>query len=316
MHSAKRADVVKRSLLVSLGVMPAAAPACVPLPQTPAQRGLYVDLRKAVELKQKAGGWVVDRVEIESYAGTALRSYCQTHAPARAALRVFLESEIQRAGGPARSIYERTRDLDDAGESLTLERVRSLLDYAAEHAEADCPFWLEGSPDFAGVEGDAERLVLWFESMGAGSLVIEGDQAALGGGGGGRALVAHGLGPRLTLAAGAEVGGAGAFVKNERGGRTVDTTFIAALPVILRITDVSRIYDFELAPLVHFDPNQDIFPPGFRAAFGAGLTAQRGSTFMPYVVLWAGYELYPVREGSPTQHSVRLGTRVGVDFDP
>jgi hypothetical protein len=290
---------------------------CVRLPETSAQRGLYVDLRKAVELKQKAGGWVVDRVEVEAHAGTALRAYCQADVPTRAALVGFLDEEIERAGGPARSIYERTQgDLDAAKESLTLERVRLLLDYARDHAETDCPFWMEGSPSFAGVEGDAERFVLWFESMGAGSLVIEGDQAALGGGGGGRALVAHGVGPRVTLAAGAEIGGAGAFVKNDRGGRTVDTTFTAALPMVVRITDVSRIYDFELSPLVHFDPNQDVFPPGFRVALGAGLTAQRGSSFMPYVVIWAGYELYPVREGSPTQHSIRLGTRVGVDFDP
>lgn len=299
------------ALFVSVGA------GCTPLPATAAQRGLYVDLRKAVELKQKAGGWIVDRLEVESQAATALRSYCQTDESTRTALALWLDQELARAGGPSRSIYERTHgNLEAASKSLTLERVRMLFDYARAHAEQDCPYWMRGSAEFAGVEGDAERWVMWFESMGAGSIVVEGDQAALGGGGGGRALLARGIGPRVTLAAGAEIGGAGAFVKNDRGGRTVDTTFIAALPVVLRVTDVSRVFDVELAPLVHFDPDQDILPPGLRAAVGAGITAQRGTTFMPYVVIWAGYELYPVRDGSPTQHSFRLGTRVGVDFDP
>jgi hypothetical protein len=42
----------------------------------------------------------------------------------------------------------------------------------------------------------------------------------------------------------------------------------------------------------------------------------RSSAFMPYLVLWLGYEVHPARSGRPPTHSARIGTRVGVDWDP
>ena len=87
------------------------------------------------------------------------------------------------------------------------------------------------------------RFVLLAETIGFGSLVIEGGDAALGGGGGGRLLFAHGIGPQLTFAFGGEVGGVGAFTVNDKGGRSLETTFTAAVPVMLRWTRFSRVFD-------------------------------------------------------------------------
>lgn len=290
--------------------------ACTTLPSQGPARGLYVDLRKAVDLSANTGGWVVDRVEIESQAGQALRSVCRVNAVERARLRAWLNAQIMLAGGSARATYERTGDLSDASEALTLERVRALLDYSELHADEDCPFWLAPEADFPGVEGDADRLVLWLESMGGGSVVLERSKAAIGGGGGGRILGGYGIGSRLTLAVGTEVGGHGSFVDNGDGARTIETTFTAALPVVLRITDIARIYDFEVAPVMRLDTNTGEFPPGVRVQTSLGFTTARGSVFMPYVALYVGYEVHPAHGADPMDHAFHLGTRVGVDADP
>ena len=59
-----------------------------------------------------------------------------------------------------------------------------------------------------------------------------------------------------------------------------------------------------------------MLPPGVRASLGVGLTTMRASAFMPYVVLWLGYEYHPTIPNSPEDHSLHIGTRVGVDWDP
>ena len=37
---------------------------------------------------------------------------------------------------------------------------------------------------------------------------------------------------------------------------------------------------------------------------------------MPAVQVWAAYEYYPEQDGRLAQHLLRLGTRVGIDWDP
>jgi hypothetical protein len=129
-------------------------------------------------------------------------------------------------------------------------------------------------------------------------------------------LIGHGIGPQLTLAFGAEVGGSGAFVANDRGSRNIETTFGAAVPVLLRISRLSRVYDFEVAPTVRFDPGVKVLPPGVRGAFALGFSTMRSSAFMPYALLWVAYEYHPSDSKGPADHSIHAGTRVGVDWDP
>jgi hypothetical protein len=38
--------------------------------------------------------------------------------------------------------------------------------------------------------------------------------------------------------------------------------------------------------------------------------------FMPAIQLWLGYELYPAQGDFAAQHVIRVGTRVGLDWDP
>jgi hypothetical protein len=286
------------------------ATGCATLPSEPVERALYIDLTKSVQLSEDSG-WGIDRIELEEQAENAMRSACQVDPARRAALAAWLDGQLALAGGPSEPRYRATGELDET--ALRIERVRALLDYTEAHAAEECPYWIEQDPDFRGRQGDADRFVLLAESQGFGAIVIEGDQKAVGGGGSGRLLLGHGIGPQLTLATGVEVGGTGAFVASEGGKRALETTFVGALPVLLRWTNLSRVFDLEVAPVMRLDTSAS---PGFRTAFGAGLVTMRNSTYMPYVVLWLGYEYQPPDAQSPADHSLRIGTRVGVDWDP
>ena len=302
--------------LRALAILALTACGCATLPNDPVQRALYLDLRKAVDLSESTG-WVVDRIELEDRAENALLSACQVAPEARDDLDAWIGGQVLLAGGPAQQQYaDSGGDLDAAEDALTLERTQALLRYATQHAPHECPFWLPTDPQFAGVEGDAGRFALLLETRGFGGFTRSDDATRLAGGGGARVLLGRGLGSRLTLAAGVEVGGFGGLADNQQGSRRIDATITGALPVMLRIADFARVYDFELAPVFRFDPDSNLHPPGVRANLGAGLSTLRTTDFMPYIVLWLGYELYPARNGLAVEHVAMLGTRVGVDWDP
>jgi hypothetical protein len=292
------------------------ASGCATWPHDPAERALYIDLTKAVQLSNDTG-WVVDRVQVETNAEAAMRSACQVEPERRRGLATWIDRWIQALGGSAELVYRKHgRDLAAASDILELERVRALLLFAESHAENDCPFWLEPKPDFRGVQSDEARVVVLADTLGYGSLVLERHNTALGGGGGGRLFVGYGFGPQWMLAIGGEVGGSGNFVRNEMGSRSIETTFSAAIPVLLRYAHYSRLIDFEVAPAVRFDPDTDILPPGVRTSVAVGFSTMRAAAFMPYALLWLAYEYHPADDRSPEDHSFHIGTRVGVDWDP
>ncbi|MFI5307383.1 MAG: hypothetical protein ACHQ53_08535, partial [Polyangiales bacterium] len=199
-------------------------------------------------------------------------------------------------------------------EALTLERTRSLLRHARSHAAHDCPFWLRPSPRFEGVQGDAGRFVLLAETHAYASYMFEGQVPALGGGG--RVFVGHGLGPRWTLAIGGELAASGQLVTTHNSGREVTSTFTAAIPVLLRLSRFSRLFDIELAPVMRFDPGQSALPPGGRVELGVGLSAMRSSSLMPYAMLYLGYEHHPHTPTRDADNTVQVGTRLSVDWAP
>lgn len=295
----------------------AALAGCATLPSDPVEAALYADLRKGAALGDDSG-WIVDRIELEAEAEDALHSVCQVDPTARTNLDSWLTGQIAFAGGPAEEQYRKNGgDLDAAQDALDYERVRAVLRYAQAHAAEDCPFWLEIDPEFRGVQGDADRVVVLAESGAFGSVVFEGSEVAIGGGGSGRLMLGHGIGPQVTLALGGEIGGTGSFVDDPEGsGRSLVTTFTAATPVLLRITRYSRLFDFEVGPTVRITSDQDLFPPGLAASFGMGFATMRSSSWMPYVVIYVGYSYDPPTDGSDADHSVRIGTRVGIDLDP
>ena len=290
------------------------APACITaLPERTGEAALYMDLRKAVE-SQEGTGWVVDRLEIEDVLPDVAPSICQAEPETRLGVIRWLDGRIAEEGGPARELYARDPDAD-IDTLLTLERAQAVLRSAHESAEDDCPFWLEEDTDFAGVHGDAARLVVIAESIGGGGLMFRSGEVALGGGGGGRLLFGYGLDVRRTLAIGAEVGGVAELVETGDGGRTLVARFMAAAPVLLRTREGLAVFDVEVTPTVRFSADR-IRPPGVRVAIGGGVSTLRLGAFMPHVLLWIGYEYQPPWDGGSAEHSIRIGTRVGVDWDP
>ena len=289
---------------------------CAALPTDPVERALYQDLRVVVETAETTH-WVVDRLEVSDAAESALRSTCQVAIDHQRALYQWLEAEIAARGGPAEAQWAiRGGEFDGFDELMTIERVQTVLAYAMDRDAADCPFWLPKSEEFRGVHQSVGRFVLLGESNGGGSLVIASDgEVGVGGGGAGRLIPAFGITDQLTLGFGAEFGATGAFADVD-GSQQLDARFMLATPLVLRIQDASTLIDVEVASVTLFTQTGFPDPPGFRVAVGWGFAAPRVADFMPVALGWIGYEFYPGRSGEPDSHAMRLGTRIGVDWDP
>lgn len=291
--------------------------ACGPTPPNAMTQSLFDDLDRIVETQSRTE-WLIDRLELEEVAPHALRSVCQTPLRARRELDVWLTKRIAETGGPAREAWLRNgRDLDAVAEPLRLERVRAALRYADTHAESSCPFWLEVDDDFAGVQGDAERFVLYIETAGGFTYELGDEDSILSGGGAGRVLVGYGLTPRYTLVGGAEIGGGGRLPKDESGTRSFEARLVMGAPIILRAHFGTWLWDSELAVVAQASENNlSHFRTGVRVAQGVGLSAIRIRNLLPYGLFWIGYEYSPAQDGFEEDHVIRAGTRFGVDFAP
>lgn len=298
-------------LLVSMSLVVISG-ACATLPTDRTERALYVDARKALNGEHRLG-WTVDRVEIEEAAAQAEPSACQVSEDKRRALIAWLRVQIAAEGGPARLRYERGEDKDDLEDLIDLEHTLALLESVERHLPEDCPFWLKPDPAFAGEHNVEGRFVLIAESMGAGSLLIRSGEVRVAGGGSARVLAGYGLNARLELALGVEGGGDAVLEKNEDGSLAPAGAFRFGAPMWLRLHDIDRIYDVELAAISRFEDGQ-FQPWGMRAALGGGVTGLRRLGFMPALELWLGYEVFPAQNGESAQHALRLGTRVGFDY--
>jgi hypothetical protein len=294
---------------------------CAPLPEAQAPRGLYVDLRKAVTLQEQED-WVVDRLEVADALEGVMGSVCATNREAREDLRAWIDTRIEAeaepgmadAPSPSRELYEQAGEMNgDIEDVRSLERVRMLLE-AGEDSAAECPYWVEEDEEFAGEESDEDRFVILAESLGGATLRVGGGAVVLGAGGGGRILLGYGFSQRLTIAVGGEIGASGTLPETDSGTRTFEAVAASAVPLLFRITDVSRHFDIEVTW-------RTLYPEGparhgVRIGLGYGLSTPRVASFMPYGLLWIGYELFPAQHGSATEHAIIVGTRVGVNWDP
>ncbi|MEM6957641.1 MAG: hypothetical protein AAF411_25835 [Myxococcota bacterium] len=292
--------------------------ACAHFPDRPATRGLYVDLAKSVD-SQETLGWTVDRLAVESLRDEAMGSVCRSEAGAAEDLNAWISTRVADELGaeyadvaePGAVAFRLDGGMSARVKRLRrLERVRLLLN-EGEQLRAECPYWTEASPDFAGVEGDDGRLVLWAESSGAGTLRFSDGTTGFGGGGSGRIALAYGFG-RVTLALGFGVGAEGALPETADGGRSFEAFFSTNVPLVLRVTNVSRIFDIEVSYRTIWTSDR---LHGVRAALAYGLTTRRISGLLPYGVLTLGYEVFPDVDGN-IEHAILLGTRVGFDWDP
>lgn len=287
---------------------------CAALPHNPAERALYIDARKALHGESRLG-WTVDRVEIEQAGAQAEPSACHVTPARRAALRRWISEQIALAGGPAREQYRAGVERDALDDVLDLEHTRALLDDVELHLPADCPFWVEPSEHFEGLHSAARRFVLLAESAGGGSLSFTRGQVQAGGGGAARLFAAYGPSDHLQLALGIEAGGDAILQKQADGNLAPQGAFRFGVPMFVRWIDIDRIYDVELAAVARL-VDGEISPMGGRIGIGGGVNGLRRLGFMPALELWLGYELYPRQDGYATEHLMRFGTRVGIDWDP
>lgn len=303
-----RGFILKRIFLGTLGL----GAGCAHLPETPVDRALYLDLRRIVDTREQLG-WVIDQVEFDATASVTLRSMCQVAPERRQAVKTWLDEKITEMGGSARAVYENAgKDLDAATDILTYERVRGLLLYGESRID-ECPFWLEADTEFAGVQSSGERFVFVLESAGYGGLFISPGETRFGGGGGARIVPSWGISDRWLVGAGFEVGGNGFFSEGQ-GSQTLSTVFSAAVPVLVRLRDLSWVVDVEIMPIVWFTPDQFEFKPGIRVAAGVGLSTVRLAAFMPVGLLRISYEYHPERSsGLPETHFIGVGTKVGFE---
>jgi hypothetical protein len=294
---------------------PLLAPGCATLPDDPVERALYADLRQIVDTRQRTG-WVVDGYEYEDAANGLMQSVCQVQEEKRLDLLDWFEDRIDEEGGPAAEAYEREgQDLGAIDELLTLERMRGALAYADERAAERCPFWLRPDPEFAGVQTDTDRVVILAESLGGLSLILR-DGIQFGGGGALRIMPAYGFSDRLTVASGLEVGGQGSIsgVGTDEE-QELEARPTGAIPLLFRLHDDTWVYDFEAAAISQYY-QQAISPPGLRTAFGVGIGSVRIGSFMPYFVGFLAHEIEPSFKDLPLSHAIRVGTRIGINFDP
>jgi len=92
--------------------------------------------------------------------------------------------------------------------------------------------------------------------------------------------------------------------------------YFPALPILIRIHQVSWHYDFEVAPVALFQADDGDFSFGGRIGFAAGVFALRTRNVLPWVGAALAYEHYLESGGRPQAHFFRGGLRAGVVWDP
>jgi hypothetical protein len=116
------------------------------------EAALLGDLEKIVAAQQSTG-WQIDRYELEAMLPDALESVCEAMPQTRATLLHRLGRRMDLMGGPVHVAYRRNgNDLSSLGDLLFLSRVHALLVASVERGAAECPFWIEPTPEFAGLQ--------------------------------------------------------------------------------------------------------------------------------------------------------------------
>jgi hypothetical protein len=268
--------------------------------------GLYKDLQRLVD-EQQAGGWRIDRYEIEDLMSPALMSVCRVKPRVRADLLAMLDARIVGLGGPIESAFEKDPELSHHTKLLFETRIRLLLLEAIKRAPLECPFHIKPEPHFRGVQSDAGAFSLNVEWSGLVQARRSEGTWGYGGGAVGRLLVSRGYGA-MTVMLGNEFAG-GAMVRP--GTDTVVVNIFTAIPLVLRFQDLSWHYDAELAPVAMFQADDARLSYGLRAGLGLGVQARRTRGIVPWVGGTLVYEHYfaGVR---PSAEFLRAGFRVGI----
>jgi hypothetical protein len=302
---------------LALGLLSGAlGTACATLPGPPTERALYIDARKALRAESRLG-WTVDRVEVAEASVQTEPSACHVSPARRAALRAWVDQRIAAEGGPAAEQFARGRSKGDLKEVIELERTRTVLAQLEAHMPADCPFWVKPSEDFEGLHTVSDRWVVIAESVGGGSLSFSNGNVEAGGGGAARVFAGYGIGTHLELALGVEAGGDALLQKQQDPDGTLQANgaFRFGVPAFLRVIDLDWAYDLELAAMSRLT-NGELRPLGARVALAGGVVGLRRIGLMPALSLWLAYEIFPAQDRRAAEHVLRIGTKVGIDWDP
>lgn len=293
-----------------------------PLPKTPLQvvtnpeaprravEALINDMRHMVQAAQ-AGGWQIDRYEIEELMPNALDSVCRATRLVRDDALRSLEAQVL-ASGSLEEAYAREPNLRKLKPFLTLVRTQKLLAEAVRLAETECPFYIKPTDKFEGQQGVSHRFLVSAESEGTAQIQKIGDTFEIGGGGSGRLLFGYGFGS-LSAFAGLELSGAGMLPVGAPATELTVSYFMAA-PLVLRVTKVNWQYEVETAAIVHFQ-DDDLNPAtGFRVAGGVGVQTHRRLVFLPWGGLFAGWDHF-VEGTRPATDFFHAGFRAGFIFN-
>lgn len=284
-------------------------------PQTPTA-ALYRDLERLVSVEATAG-WSIDRLEVEGLLPAALDSVCRVDAVDRATLLAWVDTEITRAGGPLEDAWRRAgKQMSEVEHLLTLTRIRLVLDHAMTAAPADCPFWIEPDPAFAGRQISDDRWQLSFGGGGKGIVVIQGGRSDLNAGGAGRVLLGRTFGVHGGLYLGVEAGASASFPKDDSGTRSgLVLGFDTVVPLVYRYRLVNTYLEVEAGWLGHVTEEAlETVDHGLHVGVAFGGRATRTRFLFPGAALGVSYErTFP--DDGPSLNMVKIGFRVAFDWD-
>lgn len=287
---------------------------------------LVRDLQRIVEFRSSVG-WIIDDTEIQQAMPDALMSACQTPDSDRAEALAWLDDQIAAHGGDvAKAWRERGKSFGKIDDLLALTRERLLLARADESVrQGKCPFWLEPSNAFAGVQTHERRWVLTLEAGGRGVGAFALGHVRWGAGGSGRVLIGHGFGEEWTLSIGPELGGDASFTTLELGqfNEFPELAAFLALPVVAKWRfGVAAHLETELGPVSYVDRASAgstgvtaHYHTGVRAGIATGGTFLRlGRGFVPTFAVTLTVDWIPAAGNSPALTQVGLGLRTGVEL--
>ena len=276
-------------------------------------RGLLSDVARIVAA-QEVEDWFSDREALRAIEAHVLASVCRATPEARAWALAGLQQR-QAELGSASALFEVDRQLSERVErALTAERQLLVLKSTLARA-AECPFWTEPEPGFAGLQSDRKRLTISIESGGNVQLRRTLSHWTFGGGGVGRLLFGYGFDGRFSLLFGPEFGG-GAMLRPNTNASQFVINYFPAVPLVLRTRQLTWHYDLELAPVAIFQADNTRVSYGCRVGGAFGFTALRRRNVLPRAGLALAYEYYFEGGGRAPTHFIRGGLRFGLPWDP
>ncbi len=281
---------------------------------------LMFDARKVVEV-QASSGWKIDRYEYEKMMPDMLLSVCRTTDETRSLALAQLEREVVRLGGPLEEALQKNGNkIGDLKDLLFATRAAHTLSEAVRRAPAECPVWVTPQPNFRSVQAGVDRFTLTVEGGGTGMLQYAAKHTAgttgftIGGGGGGRLLLGRGFGHAWSVRTGAELAVI-ALVQREKGSTSLPLQFLGAIPVVIRYTDISWHYNFEVAPLAMFTESDPVLRYGVRVGLMLGISALQVRSFIPWAGVGGAVEVFPDSDGRSMLLNLKGGVRAGLDWD-